>query len=437
MLTAEKNKLLTEIEPGQPMGDLLRRYWQPIAGVSEFDDTPIKPMRLFGENLVLYKDLAGNFGLVDRHCPHRRADLSYGWVESQGIRCSYHGWLFEASGRCIEQPFDDIANPGTRLKERCSVKAYPVRPLAGLLWAYMGPDPAPELPVWEPFTWTNAFVEVVGCDVACNWLQCQENSIDPVHFEWMHDNWLVRMKAEQDKGSGEVGSYSPKHLKLAFDEFEFGFKYRRIREGMTEADPMWQTGRVALWPNGFFLGGHFEWRVPVDNENSLCICWFFHRVPTDKEPYVQSRIPTWYGRIKDDAGRWITSHVINQDIVSWVGQGAIADRTREKLGSSDKGIAMLRKRLFDDLDSIGRGRDPSGLIRDAERAACVELPIATPEFFKQGLPLAECQAHPLFKNRLVPNRWVSGQPDAVREAFLEAMGLPEKQPGGKRPKAAE
>ena len=120
-----------------------------------------------------------------------------------------------------------------------------------------------------------------------------------------------------------------------------------------------------------------------------------------------------------------------------MGQGAIADRTREKLGSSDKGIAMLRKRLFDDLDSIGRGRDPSGLIRDAERAACVELPIATPEFFKQGLPLAECQAHPLFKNRLVPNRWVSGQPDAVREAFLEAMGLPEKQPGGKRPKAAE
>ena len=434
MLTEEKNRLLTEIEPGQPMGDLLRRYWQPIAGVAELDSSLIKAVRLFGENLVLYKDLKGNFGLVDRHCPHRRADLSYGWVEDGGIRCSYHGWLFEASGRCIEQPFDDIANPGTRLKERCAVRAYPVRSLAGLLWAYMGPDPAPELPVWELFTWNNAFVEIAICDVPCNWLQAQENSIDPVHFEWMHDNWLLRMQGQPDKHSAP--SYSAKHLKLAFDEFEFGFKYRRIREGMTEADPMWQTGRVALWPNAFFLGGHFEWRVPVDNESSLCVCWFFHRVPTDKEPYVQARIPAWRGQIKDKDGHWITSHIINQDVVSWVGQGAIADRTREKLGSSDKGLALMRKRLFDDLDAIGRGRDPSGIIRDAERAACVELPIATPTFFKEGMTLAECQKHPVFANRLIPNRWLYGQPDEVHDAFLDAMGLPDKKRGPAPRKAA-
>ena len=430
MLTADKNKLLTEVEPGSPMGDLLRRYWQPIAGESEFDDKPLRPIRLFGEDLVLYKDRSGTFGLVDRHCAHRRADLSYGWIEDHGIRCGYHGWLFGADGRCIEQPFDDTANPGTRLKERCSVRAYPVRPLAGLLWAYMGPDPAPELPVWELFTLRNAYVEVVGCDVPCNWLQCQENSIDPVHFEWMHENWQVRSR-------GELGPYGPKHLKLAFDEFEFGFQYRRIREGMSEQDPMWQTGRVALWPNGFFLGGHFEWRVPVDNENSICMCWFFHRVPTDKEPYVQGTIPTWYGRIKEDDGRWITSHIINQDIVSWVGQGVIADRTKEKLGASDRGIALMRKRMFDDLDAIGRGRDPSGIIRDPERAECVVLPIATPKFFKEGLTLAECQSHPLFKSRIEPNRWVCGQPEQVHDAFLDAMGMPERKRGGRRPKAAE
>src|SRR5262249_54705211 len=227
----------------------------------------------------------------------------------------------------IEQPFDDIANPGTRLKERCAVKAYPVRPLAGLLWAYMGPDPAPELPVWEPFTWKNGFTEVVGCDVPCNWLQCQENSIDPVHFEWMHDTWPSRMKGQRDHSA-------PKHLKLAFDEFEFGFQYRRIREGMTEDGPMWTTGGVALWTNAFCLRGHFDWRVPVDNENPLCMCWFFSRVATDLGPYEQKRIPTWYGRIKGDDGRWITSHIVNQDIVSWVGQGRIADRSKEKLGMS-------------------------------------------------------------------------------------------------------
>ncbi len=429
MLTAEKNRLLTEIERGQPMGDLLRRYWQPIAGVSEFDDKPIKPMRLFGENLVLYKDLSGQFGLVDRHCAHRRADLSYGWVEDGGIRCSYHGWLFNAAGQCTEQPFDDIANPGTRLKERCAVKAYPVRPLAGLLWAYMGPDPAPELPVWEPFTWDNGFVEVVFCDIPCNWLQCQENSIDPVHFEWMHDNWIVRMK-------GELGPYASKHLRLAFDEFEFGFQYRRIREGMDEQHPMWTVGRVALWPNGFFLGGHFEWRVPVDNENSLCVCWFFSRVPNDLGPYQQTRIPTWYGPIKEPNGRWITSHIINQDIVSWVGQGIISDRTQEKLGASDVGITMMRKRFFDDLDSVARGEDPSGLIRDPERARCVRLPIAEPRLHRDGLTLEESKQHPLLKGRLNGNRWVAGQPDHVFNAYMEAMGVPER----KRPlvpKAAE
>lgn len=420
MLTADKNKLLTEVEPGSPMGDLLRRYWQPIAGESEFDDKQIKPVRLFGENLVLYKDRSGTFGLVDRHCAHRRADLSYGWIEDKGIRCSYHGWLFNSAGQCTEQPYDDIANPGTRLKERCAIKAYPVRPLAGLLWAYMGPDPAPELPVWEPFTWKNGFAEVVGCDIPCNWLQCQENSIDPVHFEWMHDTWPSRME-------GDTSVIAPKHLKLAFDEFEFGFQYKRIREGMNEKDPMWTTGRVALWPNAFYLGGHFEWRVPVDNENTLCVCWFFSRVPSDMGDYSQKRIPTWYGQTKGPDGRWITSHVINQDIVGWVGQGAIADRTQEKLGMSDVGITKMRQRLFTDLEAIAHGRDPSGIIRDAERAQCVSLPIAVPGIHRDGVSLAEMKVHPVLKGRLLGNRWVAGQPLDVYNDYMDAMGLPEKK----------
>lgn len=429
MLTADKNQLLTDIEPGAPMGDLLRRYWQPIAGESEMDDKPIKPIRLFGENLVLYKDRSGQFGLVDRHCAHRRADLTYGWVEDCGIRCSYHGWLFGADGRCLEQPYDDIANPGTRLKERCSIKAYPVRALAGMLWAYMGPDPAPELPVWEPLTWTNGFAEIVGCEIPCNWLQCQENSIDPVHFEWMHDTWPSRIR-------GDTSVVAAKHLKLQFDEFEFGFQYKRIREGMTEADPMWTTGRVALWPNGFYLGGHFEWRVPVDNENSLCMCWFFSRVPLERGEYRQKRIPTWYGRIKDEQGRWLTSHIINQDITGWVGQGAIADRTQEKLGMSDVGITKMRQRLFEDLDAISKGRDPSGVIRDLERARCVSLPVATPHVFRDGISTEDMLKHPVLRNRIDGNRWVAGQPDDVYNDFMDAMGWHDR----KRPnrlKAAE
>lgn len=416
MLSAEKNKLLTEIEPGAAMGDLLRRYWHPVAGVSEFDSQPIKAIRLFGEDLVLFKDLGGAFGLVGRHCPHRRADLSYGFVEQGGIRCSYHGWLMGAKGQVIEVPYDDLVNADSQIKSRCSTTAYPVRPLAGLLWAYMGPDPAPELPVWEPFTWANGFAEVVGMHIPCNWLQCQENSIDPVHFEWMHDNWMVRLR-------GELGPYSPRHLRLAFEEFEYGLVYRRIREGMTEADPRWQTGRVALWPNGFFLGTHFEWRVPVDNENTLCMTWFFTRRPSDLGPYRQERIPAWYGTMTGPDGRWITSHIINQDAIGWAGQGRIADRTKETLSAGDRGVTMMRQRFFRDLEAIGEGRDPSGLVRDPEVAKYIELPTATRELFRDGLPLAQCRIDPIFSGRFAGNRWVYGQPDEVQQAFLEAMGI--------------
>jgi 5,5'-dehydrodivanillate O-demethylase len=143
VLSAEKNQLLTQVGPGTPMGEYLRRYWQPIAGASELDDNPIKAIRLLGEDLVLYKDQGGRYGLLDRHCPHRRADLSYGYVEEIGIRCNYHGWLMDEAGRCIEQPYDDTVNPNSRAKERCNTPAYPVKECAGLLFAYMGPQPVP------------------------------------------------------------------------------------------------------------------------------------------------------------------------------------------------------------------------------------------------------------------------------------------------------
>src|SRR5687767_6477578 len=146
VLSAERNRILTQVGPGTPMGDYLRRYWQPIGGAGELDANPIKAVRLLGEDLVLYKDLGGKYGLIDRHCPHRRADLSYGMVEETGIRCNYHGWLMDQAGNVIEQPYDDTVNPRGKARERCLAKAYPVKECAGLLFAYMGPQPAPELP---------------------------------------------------------------------------------------------------------------------------------------------------------------------------------------------------------------------------------------------------------------------------------------------------
>ena len=416
MLSREQNELLTRVGPGSRMGDYLRRYWHPVAGMSEFDSLAVKPLRLFGEDLVLYKDRSGDFGLVERHCPHRRADLAYGMVEDHGLRCNYHGWCFDQSGTCIEQPFEDVARGGKGGRGHVSAVAYPVAVKAGMIWAYMGPAPAPEVPDWEPFTWGNGFTQVVISEVPCNWLQCQENSIDPVHFEWMHENWGLRLQ-------GSDSSYSPRHLKLDFDEFDYGFVYRRIKEDTGETHENWTTGRVFLWPNAFFLTEHFEWRVPIDDETTLSVTWKFTRVPREQEPYVQEHIPTWYGPLKDERGEWITSHVMNQDFLAWAGQGRIADRTTENLGLSDKGIVMVRRRFFSDLDRVAAGEDPKGLIRDPASNRAVALPMMAKEESASGLTKAEILADPRRCLMFTTYPFQAGQPDAVKAEFEAAMGL--------------
>ena len=416
MLTEEKNRLLTQVGPGTPMGNLLRRYWMPIAGVSEFDSRSTKPMRLMGEDLVLYKDLSGTFGLVDRRCAHRRADLAYGMVEQHGLRCNYHGWCFNQTGKCVEQPFEDTAFPERNVKDKVTIKSYPIETKGGLVWAYMGPLPAPLLPDWEAFSWENGFSQIVVTDVPCNWFQCQENSIDPVHFEWMHENWGKRLR------TGET-TLGPTHLKLDFDEFEYGFTYRRIKEDSGENDDAWTIGRVCLWPNGFFLGEHFEWRVPIDDENTLSITWKYTRVPQGREPYVQESIPTWYGPLTDADGKWIDTHVMNQDFLAWVGQGVIADRTQEHLGASDRGIVAIRRRFFEEMEAIASGAEAKGTIRDPARNVRVALPMMDRAQTLEGYTVEQILASPRMKLFYTTYIFQAGQPEAVQRAFSQAMGI--------------
>ena len=367
MLTREENDLLRQVGPGTAMGKLMRCYWHPIAAVAELDDNPIKPVRLMGEDLVLYKDRSGTYGLLERHCAHRRADLSYGWVEEHGLRCNYHGWLYDEKGHCIEQPFEQTVHPDGRFKNKVTTTSYQVQAKAGLLWAYMGESPVPELWDWDRF-YDRGYTQIVFATVPCNWLQCQENSIDPVHFEWLHSNWSLR-----NAGSNEN---SPAHVKIAFDEFEYGFSYRRIREDTSEEDELWTVGRVCLWPNALYTG-HFEWRVPIDDENTLSVGWFLDSIPGDT-PFEQQRIPYWYSPIKEiGTGRWVTSHIMNQDFVGWVGQGTVSDRWNEHLGESDRGVIMIRKRFLDDLNTIAEGGDPKGVIRDSTSNHSIHLPLVS------------------------------------------------------------
>jgi 5,5'-dehydrodivanillate O-demethylase len=399
VLSAEENATLTRVGRGTPMGELMRRYWQPIAAVAELADSPTKAVRLMGEDLVLYKDTAGRYGLLDRHCAHRRADLSYGIVEDRGLRCNYHGWLYDGTGRCLEQPFEDVAHPAARFRDKIGLAAYSVEAKAGLLWAYLGPAPAPLVPDWDLYH-EPGYKQIVFAEIPCNWFQGQENSIDPIHFEWLHSNWSQALR-------GETGPRAPTHVKIGFSEFDWGFVYRRVREDTTEEDELWTVGRVCLWPNCLYTG-KFEWRVPIDDETTLHVAWFNDPLP-GSEPFEQARIPYWYGPIRDpETGRWITSHVMNQDFVAWAGQGRIADRTREHLGESDRGIILFRKRMLEEAAVVARGGEPKGVVRDPAKNVKLVLPRVRQG---RGTPLG------VRPDRPRPMLWHAGQPREIADEY--------------------
>src|SRR5690349_16973858 len=185
-MTAEQNERLTQVGPGTQMGDLLRRYWHVIGTVDELDREPVQRVRLLGEDLTLFRTEAGEYGLVDDGCPHRCISLEWGIPQEKGLRCAYHGWLFSPDGRCLEQPFEEYTNPEARFKDKIRIKSYPVEALGGLVFAYMGPQPTPLLPRWDLLVREDleAMIEIHMLD--CNWLQCMDNSMDPIHFEHLH-----------------------------------------------------------------------------------------------------------------------------------------------------------------------------------------------------------------------------------------------------------
>src|SRR5215472_1321889 len=178
MLSVEENEMLTRVGAGTPMGELMRRYWHPVATSQEIKDSPVKGIRLLGESLTLFKDRQGRLGLIEQRCAHRRVDLKYGIPENEGLRCPYHGWLYDRTGQCLEQPAE---TPKTTFKNTVKLKAYSVEELGGLIWAYIGPQPAPLLPRWDLFVLDGVFRQIGTTLLPCNWLQCQENAVDTVH----------------------------------------------------------------------------------------------------------------------------------------------------------------------------------------------------------------------------------------------------------------
>ena len=400
MLSTSENDALTRVSPGTPMGELMRRYWHPVAAASELDERPTKALRILGEDLVLYRDRSGTLGLIERLCPHRRVDLSYGIPEDDGLRCMYHGWMFDETGQCIEQPFEEtvhpsrVSRPGSEpgsseavdkagFKEKVRVRAYPVQVLAGMVFAYMGPQPAPLLPNWEPFSYDNGFINIAIAELPTNWLHCAENGLDSVHLEWLHAYWGTRLEEERARARGEAPEVFPRivrrHLRIGFDLFDYGIIKRRLVEGASEEHHDWTRGHPMIFPNVVFVGNaiksSFQYKVPIDDENTLHLTWYFYRAAPGHNMPVNDDVPFFRVPLHYPDGRSIDDVVNNQDFMTWVSQGAIADRSMERLGESDTGIIMYRKLLRDQMDIVAKGGDPMALVRDPAKNARIELPL--------------------------------------------------------------
>ncbi len=376
MLTEELNRTLTQVGPGTPMGELMRRYWYPVAFVRELDEWPIKPVRLLGEDFALWKLGDGSYGIVQERCPHRAASLVYGVVEQEGLRCGYHGWLFDVDGACIDQP----AEPETSsFKGKIKAQAGKAQALGGMVWVYIGPAPAPELPRFDVFVMDG--VRDVGHSVLpCNWLQIMENSVDPHHVEWLHGRYF-KFLAEAG-GFPMPSAFDKKHVKVGFDAFEWGIIKRRMLEGQTEENDDWKIGHPLVFPYFMRVGGggidQMQIRVPIDDTHTWALFYATHN-PDGLDAYPDQVYPFDYEyEWRDANGRHIVDYIEGQDVMAWVTQGSVTDRSAEHIGKSDIGITMLRRMFRENMAAVEEGRDPIAVIREPHER--IDLPCEKAKF---------------------------------------------------------
>lgn len=365
MLTVEQNERLTRVGPRTPMGELFRRYWQPVAASADLKDDPVKQVRILGETLVLFRDRQGRLGLVGERCPHRGTAMAFGIPEPEGLRCAYHGWLFDREGRCVAQPDLEKLALDSAESEHYAIAAYPVEELGGLIWAYLGPTPAPLLPRWELLVQEGGQRSIGSVVVPCNWLQCMENGLDEAHVEWLHGyfgNYMLERQGRKDL-QHEIAI----HRKYDFETYEFGM----LRRHTGTNDPP----APIIFPN-ITAGGMMLFRVPIDDTHTWAIQYRVHRVRPGVEMEPQDVVPVYKPPLPglDDDGHptWPTMDVSGmQDMVMWYARGPIADRTHEELDENDSGIVLHRKLLEENMDRVARGEDPMGVFRDPAKNVSV------------------------------------------------------------------
>jgi 5,5'-dehydrodivanillate O-demethylase len=371
--TKEENEILTKVGPGTPAGEFLRRYWWPVGISADLKDKPTL-IRLLGEDLVLFRDGKGRPGILGAVCSHRRANLCLGNVAAEGLRCRYHGWLYDINGKVLETPGEP---PESTLKDEVQHLSYPAQELGGLVFTYLGPQPTPLLPRFDFIAGDGEHYAKVTGFANCNWLQCVENGMDPLHVSFTHMGGFSDLKEEPN---------------MKFEETEWGVVHRAFRSASQENTYNYREHHL-LMP-GISAGGSAQrllegakgtpptsarWSVPIDDTHTMNVRVTYK--PADNpgkfkaEPIVAAwnpmRIEPYKEYKESDSptlGYTIPPIVATEDAVVMDSLPPIVDRENERLlPVGDAGMAQLRDLYLKAVETVEAGGDPKGTVRDAAK----------------------------------------------------------------------
>ncbi|EBA15948.1 Rieske (2Fe-2S) protein [Roseobacter sp. SK209-2-6] len=423
MISQELNDSLTRVGRGSDAGEVLRRYWQPAALLDELEGPrPVVPVRLLGEDLVLFRNASGELGLIGRHCPHRGADMCFGRLEDNGLRCPFHGWHFDRSGQCVEQPGEP---EDSRMHEQIKAVSYPVQEKNGIIWAYLGPGEPPEFPAFDCFRAPDSHVFAFKGLWRCNWLQAMEVGIDPAHASFLHrflqDEDPAEAYGKQFRDTAADTEIPMTQLlreyprpEILAEDAPHGLRItalRHLEDGRTHVRITNQ-----IFPGAICIPMSREmtitqWHVPIDDENCYWYAMFtsFDN-PVDKQLMREQRLkehslPDYaplkgahnnYGFDPEEqaketyTGMGLDINVHDQWAVE--SMGAIQDRTQEHLGKTDAAIIRYRRQLRAAITAVKAGREEELPMWCEENIASIAGPLSNDTIAKDGDWLGSAKA---------------------------------------------
>jgi phthalate 4,5-dioxygenase oxygenase subunit len=388
MLSVEENELLTRIGPGTPMGDLYRRFWQPVLLAEELPTPNCTPVRVhvLGEHLIAFKDTEGRVGLLDRRCPHRLADLFWGRNEFGGLRCAYHGWMYDVDGNCIDLP---NAPEGESFKEKIKTfAAYPTVERGGFVWAYLGPKGAmPEVPDIELNSVPASHRYISKMFIGGNYLQGMEGDMDSSHVSFLHSNIDRSDNALMARNRMQPAMFQDKAPVWDLKDSPYGMMLGAKRQG-AEGRVYWRVNQWIM-PSITMIAArpgtpiHVQVRVPMDDEHMLYYRVIYHPTrPLTEAELTDAReagvnfpeiIPGTFLPVENKANDYLIDRdaqrtrsftgiksIAAQDWAIQEDQGGpITDRSIEHLVSADSSIIAVRKRLLETVMQLQEGTEPS------------------------------------------------------------------------------